>query len=128
MFRAVVARNPVVHTPSMSDTSDIPDWVSNETGADYVPASFVQPDLLEKMFQSSPAAHAAKIKAPIYFMVGSKDLRVPPQQGIGMYRTLKAAGKDVRMNIYEDCHPLAKVPVHTDAMINLAVFFSQNRV
>ena len=79
------------------------------------------------MFLSSPAAHVANVKAPIYFMVGSQDLRVPAQQGVGMYRTLRAAGKDARLNIYEDCHPLAKVPVHTDVMINLALFFSENR-
>jgi len=127
MFKAVVTRNPVVHTPSMATTSDIPDWVFNETGANYAPEAYPQPDLLSRMFKSSPSAHIQNIKTPIYFMVGSEDLRVPDHQGISMYRALKAAGKDVRLNVYQDCHSLAKVPVHTNVMVNLAIFFSQNR-
>ena len=125
MFKAVVARNPVTHTPSMVDTSDIPDWVFNETGSSYDPSAYAQPDTQANMFRSSPAAHVQNVKAPIYFMIGSQDLRVPPHQGIQMYRALKAAGKNVRLNVFEDCHPLSKVPVHTNFMVNLATFFHE---
>ena len=125
MFKAVVARNPVTHTPSMVDTSDIPDWVFNETGSSYDPSAYAQPDTQANMFRSSPAAHVQNVKAPIYFMIGSQDLRVPPHQGIQMYRALKAAGKNVRLNVFEDCHPLSKVPVHTNVMVNLATFFHE---
>ena len=125
MFKAVVARNPVTHTPSMVDTSDIPDWVFNETGSSYDPSAYAQPDTQANMFRSSPAAHVQNVKAPIYFMIGSQDLRVPPHQGIQMYRVLKAAGKNVRLNVFEDCHPLSKVPVHTNVMVNLATFFHE---
>jgi len=125
MFKAVVARNPVTHIPSMVDTSDIPDWVFNETGSSYDPSAYAQPDTQAKMFRSSPAAHVQNVKAPIYFMIGSQDLRVPPHQGIQMYRALKAAGKNVRLNVFEDCHPLSKVPVHTNFMVNLATFFHE---
>ena len=126
MFKAVVARNPVTHTPSMVDTSDIPDWLFNENvGSSYDPSAYAQPDTQAKMFRSSPAAHVQNVKAPIYFMIGSQDLRVPPHQGIQMYRALKAAGKNVRLNVFEDCHPLSKVPVHTNVMVNLATFFHE---
>ena len=109
----------------MVDTSDIPDWVFNETGSSYDPAAYAQPDTQAQMFRSSPAAHVQNVKAPIYFMIGSQDLRVPPHQGIQMYRALKAAGKEVRLNVFEDCHPLSKVPVHTNVMVNLATFFHE---
>ena len=127
MFKAVVALNPVTNTSSMANTSDIPDWVFNETGCSYDPSTQAQPDTLEKMFRSSPVAHVHKVKAPIYFMIGSQDLRVPPHQGIHMYRAMKAAGKDARLNVYEDCHPLRKVPVDTDFAINMATFFQEFR-
>ena len=54
---------------------------------------------------------------------GKNDLRVPPDQGRELYHHLKSQGKEVYMNIYEDCHPLAKIPVHSDVLVNAALFF-----
>jgi acylaminoacyl-peptidase len=61
------------------------------------------------MYEMSPIAHVHKVKAPIYLMIGTKDLRVPPSQGYEYYHNLKALGKEVEMNVYDDCHPLSKV-------------------
>ncbi len=56
-------------------------------------------------------------------LIGSKDLRVPPSNGYEYYHTLKALGKEVEMNVYEDNHSLSKVPVNVNVMINTALFF-----
>ena len=81
------------------------------------------PEILKTMFEKSPIFHADKIVAPIFLMIGKNDLRVPPSQGRELYHHLKSQGKEVYMNIYEDCHPLAKLPVHSDVLVNAALFF-----
>ena len=125
MFAAVVCRNPVTDLVTMSQVSDIPDWISNESGLSYDPDAYFGPTLPKSV--RSPSEFVDNIKTPIYFMIGTQDLRVPPQQGIEMYKKLKASGKPVKLNTYEDNHPLAKVPVHSDVMINTAIFFEENK-
>lgn len=49
-----------------------------------------------RMRKSSPIEHAHKIIAPTYLMIGAKDLRVPPSQGIELYHRLKANGTNVK--------------------------------
>ena len=80
-------------------------------------------EILKSMFEKSPIFHADKIEAPMFLMIGKNDLRVPPDQGRELYHHLKSQGKEVYMNIYEDCHPLAKIPVHSDVLVNAALFF-----
>ena len=67
------------------------------------------------------------MKAAIYLMIGKNDLRVPPSQGYEYYHALKAinTNADVRMNIYDDCHPLSKEAVHSNVMINTALFYDE---
>ena len=79
------------------------------------------------MYLSSPLAHIANVKTPIYLMIGKNDLRVPPSQGFEYYHALKALNSeaDVRMNIYDDCHPLSKEAVHSNVMINAAIFYNE---
>ena len=79
------------------------------------------------MYTSSPIAHSGNVKAAIYLMIGKNDLRVPPSQGYEYYHALKAmnTNADVRMNIYDDCHPLSKEPVHSNVMINVAMFYDE---
>ena len=75
------------------------------------------------------------------FIVGKNDLRVPPSQGIEYYHALKvvtllqlfwyfnlsfqARGKTVKMNLYDDNHPLGKVENDVNVMINAALFFKE---
>ena len=126
-FKAVVARNPVVDITSMASVSDIPDWTSNEAGFPFQFSAniFKNSEIASKMYSSSPVAHAEHVKASIYLMIGKNDLRVPPSQGYEFYHMLKAMKKDVRMNIYDDCHPLSKEPVHSNVMINTAMFYDE---
>ena len=125
MFAGVVCRNPATDLATMAQVSDIPDWIANETGDSYSPDTYTSSEL-EQLFKASPACHATKVKAPIYFMIGKEDLRVPPQQGIELYKKLRAMGRaKVKLNTYDDNHPLAKGPVHTDVMINTVIFYQQ---
>jgi len=41
------------------------------------------------------------------------------------YHALKARGKQVSMNMYDDNHPLAKTENDVNVMINSAVFFKE---
>ena len=111
----------------MGSITDIPDWDFNEAGYPFQFSSniFKNPEIASKMYQSSPVAHAENVKAPIFLMIGKNDLRVPPSQGYEFYHMLKAMDKDVRMNIYDDCHPLSKEPVHSNVMINAAMFYNE---
>lgn len=125
-FVAAVARNPVTNILSMVGVTDIPDWSFNETGHDFrFDRVADNEDVLGLMFKVSPMAHADKIKAPVFLMIGKVDLRVPPSQGYALYRKLKALGKKVKMNVYDDDHSLSKIPVNSDVMVNTAIFFQE---
>jgi hypothetical protein len=67
---------------------------------------------------------------------------VPPSQGLEYYHALKvrnsvsarelwptfypqAKGKTVKMNLYDDNHPLGKVENDVNVMINAALFFKE---
>ena len=78
------------------------------------------------MYEKSPMFHADKINAPLFLMIGKNDLRVPPSQGRELFNHLTALGKEVYMNSYEDCHPLSKPNVHSDVLVNAALFFEVN--
>jgi acylaminoacyl-peptidase len=121
-YQGVVARNPVTNIATMAEVTDIPDWTFNEAGLDYT-WMHGNPAVYQTMWTRSPISHIENITAPIFLMIGKNDLRVPPSQGIQFYHTLKALGADVRMNVYDDNHPLAKPNHDADVMIHAASFF-----
>merc|ERR1719474_496398 len=123
-YQAVVARNPVTNIPSMAGVTDIVDWTYNESGLNY---DWTNPtsETLSTMFDMSPIKHIGNIKAPVYLMIGKNDLRVPPSQGYEFYHSLKARGKTVEMNVYDDNHPLGKVENDVNVMINAALFYAK---
>jgi len=123
-YKAVVARNPVTNIASMSGVTDIPDWTWVEGGKSY-PWTHATPEILTEMWNKSPIAHIEKVTAPVFLMIGKNDLRVPPSQGYEYYHTLKALDKEVKMNVYDDNHPLAKVENDVNVMISAAVFFHE---
>ncbi|KAH0814416.1 hypothetical protein GEV33_008374 [Tenebrio molitor] len=126
MFKAVVARNPVIDVASMSIISDIPDWCYVEAGSAYTQVGKPSEDLLLAMRKASPIEHAHKVKAPTMLQIGSKDLRVPPHQGLEYYTRLKANGVKVRLNLYDDNHPLAQIPNEMDNLINSLLWFQEH--
>lgn len=96
MFKAVVARNPVIDVASMSIISDIPDWCYVEAGYEYTQVGQPSQEALIAMRRASPIEHAHKVKAPTMLQIGCKDLRVPPHQGVEYYHRLKANGINVK--------------------------------
>ena len=85
------------------------------------------PNTMPVLYNASPISIAASIEIPLFLMIGKNDKRVPPSQGYLMYHELKSLErKNVKMNVYDDCHPLAKVSTHANVMINAALFFAKN--
>nr|AEE63650.1 unknown [Dendroctonus ponderosae] len=125
-FKSVVARNPVIDVASMSIISDIPDWCYAEAGSVYTQKGQIDNDTLMKMRTVSPIMHAHKVKAPTLLQIGSKDLRVPPHQALDYYHRLKANGIKVKMNLYDDNHPLGSVPNEMDNVINTALWIEEH--
>ena len=83
------------------------------------------PTSISTLCNASPIARVSEIKTPIYLMVGKQDKRVPPSQAISFYLEMKGLGKGdlIKMNVYDDCHPLPKPSVHMNVMINTALLF-----
>ena len=120
-FKAVMPRNPVINISTMATVSDIGDWCFNESGLDF-DCSSPTPDQMKIMLEKSPISYAEKVTAPMYLLIGKADLRVPHSQAYEYYRRLKALGKKVDMNLYDDNHPLGKPPHHINVFINCVLF------
>jgi len=123
-YKSVVARNPVTNIASMCGVTDIPDWTWCEGGLPYLWGA-ADPATLDLMWTKSPISHVNNVTAPVYLMIGKNDLRVPPSQGYEYYHALKALGKTVKMNVYDDNHPLGKPENDVNVMINAAIFFKE---
>ena len=78
------------------------------------------------MYKCSPIAHIEKIRAPIMIMVGERDKRVHPSQGLDFARNLTALGKRVEVHKYPDNHSLGKFNVYMNFMMNAAIFMDNN--
>lgn len=126
-YKAAVARNPVINIASMLGVTDIPDWNFVETGLPYDHNYVPTPDTYREMLKCSPIVNIDKIKTPLMLMLGGKDLRVPPSQGLQMKNALEGRGKTVRTLWYPDCsHPLSDVPAEADAFVNIVQWFIQH--
>lgn len=49
-------------------------------------------EVMMKLADSSPLKHVHKVLAPTLLLLGDKDLRVPPSQGLAYYHILKKKG------------------------------------
>ena len=123
-FKAIVARNPVIDKATKSQMSDIPD---NGMLINIDSSGNPGPNNMQVLYNASPISIAASIEIPLFLMIGKNDKRVPPSQGYLMYHEMKSLGrKNVKMNVYDDCHPLSKVSTHSNVMINAALFFAKS--
>ena len=100
VYKAAVMRNPVTDMCTLVGTSDITDWTYAESGITFpeYPVQTLIPtarDLIDagKYIAASPIHYAQRVQGATLLLLGSEDLRVPPQQGINYYRALKAYGK-----------------------------------
>uniref|UniRef100_A0A4W3K1L2 Acylamino-acid-releasing enzyme n=1 Tax=Callorhinchus milii TaxID=7868 RepID=A0A4W3K1L2_CALMI len=123
-YKACATLNPVINIVSMLATTDIPDWCTVEAGFNYTVGQIPTPPILEAMLKKSPISHASQIKTPLLILLGEKDKRVPPSQGLELYRTVKARGGVVRLLWYpENNHHISKVDAEADVFMNIALWF-----
>ena len=57
---------------------------------------------MSKVHSQSPHAFVAQMKTPTLVVHGALDYRVPDQQGLAYYNTLKARGVDARLLWFPD--------------------------
>ncbi|XP_058246617.1 S9 family peptidase [Hemibagrus wyckioides] len=126
-YRACAARNPVINAATLLGTSDIIDWRYSSVGLEYSFNQLPTPQALTTMLEKSPIVHAAQIRTPVLLMLGGKDKRVPPYQGLELYKALKSRDSPVRLLWYDgDGHSLSKVGTQSDCFLNVALWFSQH--
>ena len=128
-FRCAALRNPVTNIASMAGVTDIPDWCFVETpglgGAAYAePASAAA---LAAMQAASPIAHVDAVTAPVLLMLGARDRRVPPSNGMQYYHALRARGKPARLLVFpEDEHGLSKPRTELESYVTMLAFLREH--
>lgn len=124
-FIGCTALNPVANLTQFS-SSDIPDWAFTESSVKYAPLANFSSEEYEKLWKASPQYYVDQVKIPVLLLIGSKDLRVSPSQGINYYYALRESGKvKTKLLLYEDNHSLSKSAHETDFIINTACWFLQ---
>ena len=117
-----MARNPVTNVATKVMVADNPDSGFNQAALDFDFMS-PNPEEMTTLFNNSPVKYVENIKIPVHLNLGTLDRRVLKTQGMEYYRNMKALGKNISVNIYEDNHPLSKVATHTNILINAVLFF-----
>ncbi|XP_023188685.1 acylamino-acid-releasing enzyme isoform X1 [Xiphophorus maculatus] len=126
-YRACAARNPVINAATLLGTSDIVDWRYTSAGFQFSYDNIPTVETLAAMLLKSPITHAAQIKAPVLLMLGGKDRRVSPHQGLELYKVLKSRGSPVRLLWFpEDGHSLSRVDTQVDCFLNTVLWLTQH--
>uniref|UniRef100_H3CHL9 Acylamino-acid-releasing enzyme n=1 Tax=Tetraodon nigroviridis TaxID=99883 RepID=H3CHL9_TETNG len=126
-YRACALRNPVINAATLLGTSDIVDWRYTSAGLQYSHQQTPTAEALAAMLEKSPITHAAQIKAPVLLMLGGRDRRVAPHQGLELYRALKSRASPVRLLWFpEDGHSLSRVDTQADCFLNTALWLQQH--
>jgi len=120
-IKATVLYNPVTNIASMISASDIPDWCLAELCSEKLDA-----ETTKKMYECSPVAHVAEAGIPTLFIIGTKDLRVPPSQGLSLYFALKEKGVPTKVLTYPENHRIEKVEHAADYTINVLLWFEKH--
>lgn len=83
---------------------------------------------LELYRQQSPVTYIRQAKTPTLFLHGERDIRVPPEQGIMMYRALKDQGIETEMVIYpREGHGLVELRHIMDRPQRVVAWFDKYR-
>ncbi|XP_035513474.1 S9 family peptidase [Morone saxatilis] len=126
-YRACAARNPVINAATLLGTSDIVDWRYTSVGFQYSYDQIPTAEALAAMLEKSPIRHAAQIKAPVLLMLGGRDKRVSPHQGLELYKALKSRALPVRLLWFpEDGHSLSRVDTQVDCFLNTVLWLQQH--
>ena len=121
-FKCAALRNPVTDLASMVGVTDIPDWCYVETAGlgkeaySEVPSA----ETLAAMRAISPIAHIDAVRAPVLMLLGAKDRRVPPSNGLAYAHALRERGVPVRVLLFpEDEHSLSKPRTELESFMNV---------
>ncbi|KAM6924898.1 acylamino-acid-releasing enzyme [Xenentodon cancila] len=126
-YRACAVRNPVINAATLLGTSDVVDWRYTSVGLPFSYDNIPTPEALAAMLQKSPITHAAQIKAPVLLMLGGRDRRVSPHQGLELYKLLKSRGSPVRLLWFpDDGHSLSRVDTLADCFLNTVLWLHQH--
>nr|XP_046253617.1 S9 family peptidase isoform X4 [Scatophagus argus] len=126
-YRACAVRNPVINTATLLGTSDIVDWRYTSVGFQYSYDQIPTAEALTAMLEKSPIAHAAQIRTPVLLMLGGRDRRVSPHQGLELYKALKSRALPVRLLWFpEDGHSLSRVDTQADCFVNIVLWLQQH--
>jgi len=131
LFKAACMRNPVTNIASMLTSTDIPDWCVIEGCGlgtyDYGKCTGPTAEQLIEMYRKSPVAHVQNVKVPTLVALGTKDLRVPPSQGLEFYYILRSRGVITKLLLYDDCdHPIGAVCSKADHWLNIKRWFDEH--
>ncbi|RVE70303.1 hypothetical protein OJAV_G00063140 [Oryzias javanicus] len=126
-YKACAARNPVINAATLLGTSDIVDWRYTSAGFQFSYDSVPTAEVLAALLEKSPITHAVQIKAAVLLMLGGKDRRVSPHQGLELYKVLKSRASPVRLLWFpEDGHSLSRLDTQADCFINTALWLQQH--
>lgn len=127
VYRACAVRNPVVNAATLLGTSDIVDWRYSSVGLEFSYEHIPTAEALAAMLERSPITHAPKMKCALLLMLGGRDRRVSPHQGLELYRALKSRGRNVRLLWFpEDGHSLSRVDTQTDCFLNTVLWLQEH--
>ena len=91
-FKTGILRNPVCDLTAMIHMTDIPDWCFVEAGVPMDRAKTKPgPNDLAQLAKVSPSQYVEEVKAPLLFLLGAKDRRVPMDDGKRYAEALKNA-------------------------------------
>lgn len=126
-YKACAARNPVINAATLLGTSDIVDWRYTTVGFEYSYDQLPTAEALAAMLEKSPIVHAAQIKAAVLLMLGGRDRRVSPHQGLELYKALKSRDLPVRLLWFpEEGHSLSRVDTQVDCFLNTVLWLQQH--
>uniref|UniRef100_A0A8C6UAN4 Acylamino-acid-releasing enzyme n=1 Tax=Neogobius melanostomus TaxID=47308 RepID=A0A8C6UAN4_9GOBI len=121
VYRACAVRNPVVNAATLLGPA------TSSTGNHCLLSRRYSSVGLEFSYERIPTAEALAMKCALLLMLGGRDRRVSPHQGLELYRALKSRGRDVRLLWFpEDGHSLSRVDTQTDCFLNTVLWLQEH--
>lgn len=126
MWKAASLWNPVLDMTYMVNSTDIPDWIFACCGSEELDFAALSVEQKVNFFNKSPMAYVQNVTTPSQFLIGDKDLRVPPHQAYFYEAALKQRGIETRLYNYPGSgHALIPVEHGMDATFNITTWMDK---